>query len=164
MKKLFCLLLTSLTCFADQVSFSWEPVPFVDGYRLYTTSGTFETLGTYSSSITVTLPPEARAYLVAFNFVGESDPTPSLLYHPLIIDVVMQTTSNLRDYYEIARWELFRIPDVLFSPDVLNVEQRMTITPERVGVVALEESFKIAISTIEERKKFFRSYVAVREP
>jgi hypothetical protein len=158
MKKLIYLLLTSLSALADPVSFAWSPVPEADEYRLYTTSGTFETTDT---RITVDIPPDAQAYLVAVNGIGESDPTPSLVYHPVIVDLVLEHSRNLPEFFEFTRWELFRLPDVLFDPASLNVKQVLEAVPGRVAVYTPLMSVKIGV-TSDSGRKFFRSYVAVR--
>lgn len=157
MKKLICLLLTTLSSLADPITFEWSPVPTATGYRLYTTSGTFETTGT---RITVPIPPEAQAYLVAFNSFGESGPTPTLKYHPAIVFLLLEQSDRLGGWNDSWLWELFRMPDVLFVPAMINIPQRLNITAAGVEITTSRGVFLFPLPNREGRK-FFRSYVAV---
>lgn len=176
MKKLICLLITSLTCAADPVSFSWRvnPEPDLYGYRLYTgrVFSQPETVtvvppdaflpGSFFINATIEVPPGHCVWLTAFRAEQESFPAGALCYNPVLVELVLQNAANLPAWTEAIRWELFRVPDVLFTASMLNVVQTLEMTPERVGVrTNARGDFKIGVDT-SAGKKFYRSYVASR--
>lgn len=171
MKKLILLLLVaSLNCLADPVSFSWLPNPETDqitGYRLYTGS-TFSTpdnatvIPPSMNHATIDVAPGQCVWLTAFRSEIESAPAGPLCYHAVVVELVLEGSKGLPGWVNVKRWELLRIPDVLFTPGMTDVLQVLEMTRERVGVRTPLGDFKVGVDTTGEGKKFFRSYVAAR--
>lgn len=162
------LLFLALTARADTVSFKWRanPESNITGYILnvgptFANSVAFDIPPT-QTRVTVVMAPHQFAWLRARNSAGlDSLPAGPLEYRPVAAELILQVTKDFF-WLEYERWELFRMPDVIFDYSRLNITQRLEMIPDRVAVRTSVGEFKSTVNTSEPGQKFFRSYVAAR--
>lgn len=169
MKLLIAYILAATSLLADTVHFSWTANTESDlnGYVLQIgtslADGEFFNIPKTATHATAFMLPHQRAWLrAATDSGGWSDPAGPLEYKPVAVEVFVQST-RLGPSVPWTSWELFRIDESLFNPDMANIPTRLNITRDRLDVIFTDlgatASFPLDTSTGNE---FFRSYVAFR--
>lgn len=174
LKTILLLICSVLVVDADPVSFAWNHNTESDlaGYRLYTGAQPYVgsevvIMNAGQNRVTVDMPPGHYAWLTAFSTAAlESESSSALLYRPMIVEMVLEgadeiTGSVFFPSSEVQRWEIFRLPDVLFDPVMAEIPSRLNITRSRVEIITDTRTYQTLLDTLEGQK-FFRSFVAAR--
>lgn len=170
MKMLIAYILAATSLLADTVHFSWtaNTEPDLNGYVLQIgtslADGEFFNIPKEATHATAFMQPHQRAWLrAASDSGGWSDPAGPLEYKPVAVEVFVQST-RLGPNVPWTSWELFRIDESLFNPDMANIPMRLNITRDRLDVTLpdLGATASFPLNTKAHPDEFFRSYVAFR--